>query len=212
MKWSLAQPLACAATALILGAPAIAAAAEGKAAAKPDLAKGQVTATAVCGACHTSDGSRGLPANPILAGQHADCLVKQLTEFKAGKRQNAIMNGMAAALSEDDVRNVAAYFSGKSAQPGAARNKDSFRQGERIWRGGIAEKKVPACAGCHGPSGTGIPAQFPRLAGQHREYLESQMTAFRSGGRANSAQMTAIAANLSDAEIKAVADYAAGLQ
>lgn len=187
-------------------------AAEAKPAAKPDPAKGQAISTQVCGACHTADGSRGAPANPIIAGQFPEYLVKQLMDFKSGKRKNAVMSGMVAALSEDDMRNVAAFYASKSAKPGAARNKDTIRLGERIWRGGIADKMIPACAGCHGPTGAGIPSQFPRLASQHGDYLESQMTAFRSGARTNSAQMTAIAAKLSDLELKAVSDYAAGLQ
>lgn len=187
-------------------------AADAKPAFKPDLAKGQATATQVCGACHTFDGTRGAPANPIIAGQHPEYLVKQLQEFKAGKRKNAVMTGMASTLDDDGMRHVAAFYGSKQAKSGAARNKDTIRLGERIWRGGIADKQVPACAGCHGPNGSGIPAQYPRLASQHGDYLEAQMVAFRGGARANNAQMTAIAAKMSDLEIKAVADYAAGLQ
>jgi cytochrome c553 len=179
--------------------------------AKADLAKGEQTA-AVCGACHTHDGSRGLSANPILQGQHPDYIVKQLAEFKAGKRKNAVMNGMAAPLTEADMKNVAAFYGSKKPVTGAAKNKDTLTLGEKIWRGGIADKQVPACAGCHGPAGAGMPAQYPRLGGQHTEYLEAQMNAFRSGERANSAQMTAIAAKMSDKEIKAVTDYATGLR
>lgn len=192
-----------------LAAPTLAA--DAKAPAKPDPAKGQEKA-AMCAACHMSDGSRGAPANPILAGQHADYIVKQLTEFKAGKRANPIMSGMVAALNEEDMRNVAAFYSGKSAQPGTSRNKDLVQLGEKIYRGGIAAKQVPACAGCHSPNGAGIPAQYPRVAGQHAEYSEAQLVAFRSGQRANSTQMAAIAARLSDNEIKAIADYMAGLR
>lgn len=187
-------------------------AADAKPAFKPDLAKGQAIATQVCAACHTFDGTRGTPANPIIAGQHPEYLVKQLQEFKSGKRKNAVMAGMAATLDDDGMRHVAAFYAGKQAKPGAARNKDTIRLGERIWRGGIAEKQVPACAGCHGPNGSGIPAQYPRLASQHGDYLELQMNTFRSGARANNAQMTAIAAKMTDLEIKAVSDYAAGLQ
>ena len=192
-----------------LCAPALAA--DAIAASKPDLAKGQEKAQ-MCAVCHTSDGSRGLPANPILAGQHAEYLAKQLVEFKAGKRASPIMAGMAATLSDDDVRNVAAFYASKSAKPGAARNKDLVLLGEKIYRGGIAAKQVPACAGCHSPTGAGIPSQYPRLAGQHAEYAEVQLVALRSGQRANAPQMVAIAARLSDQEIKAVADYMAGLR
>ena len=179
---------------------------------KPDLNKGQAISTQVCGACHTADGSRGSPANPILQGQHADYLVKQLTEFKAGKRKNAIMAGMSATLSDEDMKHVAAFYASKTAKPGFAKNKDTVRLGERIYRGGLAEKAVPACAGCHSPNGAGMPAQFPRVGGQHGDYIESQLTSFRSGARANNASMMTIAAKLSDAEIKAVSDYIAGLR
>ncbi len=184
---------------------------EAKGPAKPDLAKGQEKSTQVCGACHTADGSRGIPVNPILQGQHAEYLVKQLTEFKAGKRTNPVMSGMAATLSEEDMRNVAAFYASKQAKPGFAKNKDTVLLGEKIYRGGIAAKQVPACAGCHSPTGAGIPAQFPRLAGQHSDYTEAQLVAFRAGTRANAPQMLAIAARMSDKEIKAVADYMAGL-
>ncbi|MBW8848154.1 MAG: cytochrome c4 [Burkholderiales bacterium] len=182
------------------------------AAAKPDLAKGGALSSQVCAACHTADGSRGSPANPILQGQHAEYLVKQLTEFKSGKRKNAIMSGMAAPLSEEDMRNVAAFYAGKTAKPGFAKNKDTVALGEKIYRGGIAERNVPACAGCHGATGAGIPAQYPRIGGQHGDYVEAQMTAFRAGTRVNSPQMTAIAGKMNDKEIKAVSDYIAGLR
>jgi len=194
----------------LLSAPAFAEEAKGPA--KPDAAKGSAISAAVCGACHTADGSRGSPANPILQGQHAEYLVKQLTEFKSGKRDNAIMKGMASTLSEDDMRNVAAFYASKQAKAGAAKNKDTVLLGEKIYRGGIADKQVPACSGCHGPAGAGIPAQYPRLAGQHADYAESQLNSFRAGKRGNSPQMMAIAQKMSDAEIKAVADYIAGLR
>jgi cytochrome c553 len=181
-------------------------------AAKPDLAKGQATATQVCAACHTADGSRGSPANPILAGQHPEYLVKQLQEFKSGKRNNAIMKGFASTLSDDDMKNVAAFYASKPFKPGFAKDKSLVTLGERIYRGGIADKAVPACAACHGPSGAGLPVQFPRMGGQHGDYTEAQLVAFRSGARANNAQMTTIAAKLSDREIKAVSDYIAGLR
>ena len=180
--------------------------------AKPDLAKGQAKATEVCTACHTADGTRGSPANPILQGQHSEYLVKQLTEFKAGKRANAVMGGMAGLLSDDDMKNVAAFYNSKQAKPGAAKNTDLVALGEKIYRGGIAAKQVPACSGCHSPNGAGMPAQYPRLGSQHGDYTEAQLVAFRSGARANSAQMTSIAARLSDKEIKAVSDYIAGLR
>lgn len=187
-------------------------AAESQAAAKPDPAKGQTISTQVCGACHTADGSRGSPANPIIAGQHSDYLVKQLDEFKSGKRKNPVMTGMATPLSTEDMKNVAAFYASKQAKPGFAKHKDLVLLGEKIYRGGIAAKQVPACAGCHSPTGAGIPAQYPRVGGQHSDYTEAQLNAFRSGARGNSVQMTAIAAKLSDKEIKAVSDYMAGLR
>ena len=180
--------------------------------AKPDLAKGGAVSSQVCAACHTADGSRGSPANPILQGQHAEYLVKQLTEFKSGKRKNAVMSGMAAPLSEEDVRNVAAFYASKTAKPGFAKNKDTLALGEKIYRGGIAERNVPACAACHGATGAGIPAQYPRIGGQHGDYVEAQMTAFRGGARANGPMMVAIAGKMNDKEIKAVSDYVAGLR
>jgi cytochrome c553 len=179
---------------------------------KADIAKGQAIATQVCGACHSHDGSRGSPANPILAGQHPEYLVKQLQDYRSGARNNAIMKGFASTLSDDDMKNVAAFYASKAAKPGFAKDKTLVQLGERIWRGGIAEKGVPACAACHGPSGAGLPVQYPRIAGQHADYTDAQMTAFRSGARGNNAQMAAIAAKMSDREIKAVSDYAAGLR
>ncbi len=196
---------------LTAASSATALAAEAKASAKPDLAKGQLTSTNVCAACHTADGSRGSPANPILQGQHPEYLAKQLAEFKAGKRVNAIMQGMSAALSEADMKNVAAYYASKEAKPGFAKNKDLVALGEKIYRGGIADRSIPACAGCHSPSGAGLPAQYPRLAGQHADYIEAQLIAFRGGVRNNSLPMTGVAAKLNDKEIKAVSDYIAGL-
>ncbi len=195
--------------AFLLSAPAWAN--EPAAAAKPDPAKGQA-ASAACQACHVADGSRGLPANPILQGQHPEYIVKQLTEFKSGKRKNAVMTGMAATVPDSEIANIAAFYASKQAKPGAAKNKDTVALGEQIYRGGVAAKQVPACAGCHSPNGAGIPAQYPRLGGQHAEYTENQLVNFRSGARANSAQMMTIAAKLSDAEIKAVSDYIAGLR
>lgn len=177
---------------------------------KPDLVKGAATA-AVCSACHSTDGSRGSPAQPILQGQHPEYLIKQLNEYKSGVRANAIMSGMAATLSESDMKNVAAFYASKQAKPGFAKNAELVALGEKIYRGGIADRSIPACAGCHSPNGAGIPAQYPRVAGQHADYTEAQLLAFRGGVRKNSVQMTGIAAKMNDREIKAVSDYIAGL-
>lgn len=179
--------------------------------APPDAAKGLTISTNICVACHANDGSRGSAANPILQGQHPEYLVKQLTEFKAGKRKNPIMQGMAAQLSSDDMKNVAVFYATKHANPGFAKNKELATLGEKIYRGGIAERSIPACAGCHSPNGAGIPAQYPRLAGQHADYTEAQLVAFRGGVRNNSVPMAGVASKLNDHEIKAVADYIAGL-
>lgn len=197
--------------ALLLVAALPVMAAENKPAFKPDAAKGQAL-SAACQACHTADGSRGSPANPILHGQHPEYVVKQLREFKSGKRKNAIMSGMAAPLSDEDMQHIAAFYATVKPKPGFAKSKDTIALGEQIYRGGIVERQVPACSGCHSPNGAGIPAQYPRLSGQHSDYTEAQLTAFRSGARANNAQMSTIAMKMSDREIKAVSDYIAGLR
>ena len=180
--------------------------------AKPDLAQGEAKFTAVCVACHGAGGNSGIPANPKLAQQHPEYIVKQLQEFKAGKRKSAVMQPFAAQLSDADMRNVAAYVAGNKAKEGFARDKAQVALGEKIYRGGIADRQIAACAGCHSPNGAGIPAQYPRLSGQHADYTAAQLTAFREGGRTNSPQMTQIAAKLNDREIRAVADYIAGLR
>ncbi len=186
--------------------------------AKADVAKGQQIASQVCAACHGADGNSASPANPKLAGQHADYLYKQLANFKVkqgakeAERANAVMAGFAAQLSDQDMRNVSAYYASQKLKPAAAKNKDIVELGQQIFRGGIAQKNVPACAGCHSPNGAGIPAQYPRLAGQFSEYTEAQLVSFRQGARKNSEQMTAIAARMSDVEVKAVSEYIAGLR
>ncbi len=180
--------------------------------AKPDLAKAEASYTAVCLACHGVDGNSAIPINPKLAGQHPEYLAKQLHEFKDGKRKNAVMSGFAAALSDDDIRNLAAWANSKKPKAGFAKDKTLVALGEKIYRGGIADRQVPACAGCHSPNGAGLPSQFPRLSGQHADYVAGQLTAFRDGGRKNSAPMMQVAAKMNDREIKAVADYIAGLR
>jgi cytochrome c553 len=179
---------------------------------KPDLVKGEASFTAVCAACHGADGNSGTPANPKLSQQHPEYLVKQLTEYKSGKRKNAIMQGMAATLSEQDMKNIAYWATAKKAKPGFAKEKDLAALGEKIYRGGVADRQIPACAGCHSPSGAGIPSQYPRLSGQHAEYTATQLTSFRDGVRQNSLQMNQVAAKLNDREIRALADYVAGLR
>ena len=182
-----------------------------KAPPKADAAKGAALYNGVCSSCHGADGNAGAPIYPKLSQQHPEYLAKQLAEFKSGKRANAIMSGFAAGLSEDDMRNISAYLASTKAKPGFAKDKELATLGEKIYRGGIADRQVPACAGCHSPTGAGIPAQYPRLSGQHADYTISQLTQFRDGVRKNSLQMNQVAAKLNDREIKALADYMAGL-
>ncbi len=179
---------------------------------KPDLVKGEASFTAACASCHGADGNSGTPVNPKLSQQHPEYLVKQLQEFKSGKRKNAVMSGFASALSEDDMKNIAYWAASKKTKPGFAKDKELVTLGERIYKGGISDRQVPACAGCHSPTGAGIPSQYPRLGGQHAEYTASQLTAFRDGVRNNNLPMTQVAAKLNDKEIRAVADYIAGLR
>jgi cytochrome c553 len=196
-----------------LAAPVFFAHAEApKAAAKADPAKGAASYAPVCAACHGPDGNSMVPANPKLAQQHPEYLNKQLQEFKSGKRANPIMMGMVAALSDEDMKNISAWLSTQKAASGTSSDKNLVALGERIYRGGIADRQIAACAGCHSPNGAGIPAQYPRLSGQHADYTAAQLTAFRDGVRLNSLQMTQVASKLNDREIKAVADYIAGLR
>lgn len=166
----------------------------------------------VCAACHTPDGNSVITLNPKLAGQHPEYLEKQLTEFKSGKRANAVMSGMASTLSDDDIKSLAAYFSSKKLTLGQAKTNGAGSLGEKIYRGGIAATNVPACAACHGATGAGLPKQFPRMGGQHADYIQAQLKNFRTGERANAPMMMAIATKMTDAEMAAVADYIQGLR
>ena len=181
-------------------------------AAKPDLVKGEASYAAVCAACHGADGNAGSPAYPKLSQQHPEYLVKQLQEFKSDKRNNAVMKGFASTLSDADMKNIAYWLTSQKAKAGFAKDKTLVSLGERIYRGGIADRQVPACAGCHSPNGAGIPSQYPRLSGQHADYSVAQLVAFRDGVRKNSLPMSQVAANMNDREIKAVSDYIAGLR
>jgi cytochrome c553 len=170
------------------------------------------TVNTVCAACHGADGNSAISLNPKLAGQHPEYLVKQLAEFKSGKRANAVMTGMAAMLSDAEVKDVATYFANQKLTLGVAKTNGAGSLGEKIYRGGIAATNVPACAACHGPAGAGLPKQFPRLAGQHADYTLAQMRTFRTGERANAPMMMAISTKMTDAEMAAVADYIQGLR
>jgi cytochrome c553 len=187
--------------------------------AKPDAAKGQAIASQVCAACHNADGNSAIAANPKLAGQFYEYLHKQLANFKpqAGKkaeRENAVMAGMVATLSDDDMKNVAAYFAAQKLKPATAKDKELAALGQKIYRGGNLATGVAACAGCHGPAGAGMPAQYPRISGQFAEYVEAQLRAFRAGARANdpNGMMRTVAARMTDREIQAVSEYVAGLR
>ena len=186
---------------------------------KPDLAKAKAIAESVCIACHGADGNSALPTNPILAGQGAEYLLKQLTEFKApeGKlaiRNNPVMAGMTSTLSREDMQGLAQYFSQQKQKPSSATNRKLVATGQNLWRKGDFERGIPACAGCHGPTGVGVPNQYPRLSGQYAEYTELQLKNFRSEERSNDSEkiMRTIADKLSDKQIKALADYIAGLR
>jgi cytochrome c553 len=184
-----------------------------------DPAQAQPIVTKVCSACHAADGNSVTPANPILAGQHADYITKQLMDFKAqdGKpaaRSNPVMAAMAAPLSPADMKNLGAYFEAQKPKPRAAKNPELVKLGQQIYRGGVMAKGVAACSSCHGPAGAGIPAQFPRVSGQFAEYTQAQLLAFRKGERANDPNeiMRMVSAKLTDDEIKAVAEYMSGLR
>ncbi len=186
---------------------------------KGDPAKAQPIVNQVCAACHAADGNSAIPVNPSLAGQHPEYIYKQLMNFKPqgskpAERNNGVMAGMVANLSTDDMKNLAAYFAGQKPTRRAARDAALVKQGEAIYRGGVISKNVPACAACHAPNGAGMPAQFPRLAGQHAEYTAAQLKAFRVGQRANDAaqMMRGVAAKMNDQEIAAVSEYIAGLR
>jgi len=184
-----------------------------------DLARAEKIAGQVCVACHAADGNSPTAANPKIAGQFPEYLGKQLVDFKpqAGKkpaRASAVMNGMVAGIADADLKALAAFYGGQTLKPAAATDKELASLGQKIWRGGIAASGVPACAGCHGPTGAGMPAQYPRLAGQFADYLVAQLKAFKEGARANdpNAMMRGVAARLTEREIRAVAEYAAGLR
>jgi cytochrome c553 len=175
--------------------------------------KGQRIAGQVCAACHGIDGNSPLSANPNLAGQHPDYLLKQLREYKSGARANAIMAGIVANLSVEDMRDLAAFYASKPAKRSTAKDMELVTVGQQLYRAGVPGKGVAACAGCHSPDGAGVPPQYPRVSGQHAEYTATQLRAFRAGARNNdlNAMMRMVAARLSEAEIEALAEYISGL-
>lgn len=179
-----------------------------------DPAKAQEIVTKVCAACHGSDGNSTTPIYPVLAGQSPEYLYKQLVDFKSGARRNATMAPNVANLSDQDMRNLAAYYAMQSPKPRPAKDAELAAEGQRLYRGGNAGSGVPACMACHGPTGAGIPTQFPRLAGQHAKYTVIQLRNFRSGDRRNDGgkMMQVIARKMTDREKLAVAEYISGLR
>ncbi|MCS0809377.1 cytochrome c4 [Massilia agilis] len=199
---------------------ACAADAQHAAAAKADPAKGATLfdsgdaarGVPACASCHGAGGNSAIATNPKIGGQFEQYVYKQLVDFTTPNRNQAIMTTYAKALSDDEKKNIAAYLATQKPTAGAARNKDSVELGRKIYRGGIADKGVAACASCHGATGSGIPAKYPRLAGQHQDYTVAQLEAFKAGARNNSVEMTALSKRLTTDEMKAVADYVAGLK
>jgi cytochrome c553 len=222
------QPAACAAIVksllasfLIVGSALAADAAHAPpAAAKADPAKGgslydtgdNARGLPACASCHGAGGNSTINTNPKLAGQIDTYLHKQLVDFTTPSRNQPVMTTYAKMLSDDEKKNIAAWLATQQPKQGAARNKDTLELGRKIYRGGIADRGVAACASCHGATGAGLPAQYPRVAGQHQDYTVTQLQAFKTGARSNSPQMATLAKRLSDDEMKAVADYIAGLK
>jgi cytochrome c553 len=188
------------------------------AASAADMPKGDAstkaadTAKSVCAACHGADGNSAASTFPKLAGQQAAYIVKQLSNFKDGLRNNPVMKPIASTLSADDMQGLATYFSSQKSKEAGAKSNGVGSLGEKIYRGGIAANRVPACAACHSPNGVGIPVRFPRLAGQYADYTLAQLKAFGSGERANGPMMKMIASRMSAEEMAAVADYIQGLR
>lgn len=180
--------------------------------AEGDIAAGKEKAQ-VCAACHGVDGNSTNPVWPNLAGQHEEYIVKQLMDFKAGNRENPQMTPMATNLSEQDMYDLAAYFSSQNPKWGKT-DPAALELGQKIYRAGNMEAGVPACMACHGPTGRGNPAaKYPSLSGQHADYTETQLNAFRSKKRNNDINdvMRTIVGRMTHEEIKAVAQYIQGL-
>jgi len=184
-----------------------------------DAEKGKEIAAGICAGCHNPDGNSAIPIYPILAGQYPGYLAKQLHDFKAAegetaKRDNQIMAPMSATLSEDDIANLAAFYSQQKPQPGPVTDASLVQAGERLYQGGNLENAIPACSSCHSPNGRGIPPHYPRIDGQHPGYTFSQLQAFRQGTRKNdtNSAMQTIVSRMSEQEMKAVSEYIATLK
>lgn len=169
---------------------------------------------AACAGCHGADGNSPSEQFPSLAGQHASYLYEQLHLFKSGKRKSPVMQPQAAGLSDQEMKDLVAYFSSQTLRVGSA-NEALVEQGEHLFRGGIPAKGVPACTGCHGPAGMGNPpAKYPRISGQKAQYLDQQLQDYRAGKRGDYPKgkiMQGVAADLTDEEIKALASFLSGL-
>ena len=183
-----------------------------------DENKGKQIAGQICAACHASDGNSVIPTNPILAGQHSAYIEKQLHNFqvkqgnKKAMRENAVMLGFASALDDKQISDLAAFYSKQTISPSYAKDKDLALSGELLYRAGDLKNGVPACGSCHGPKGSGIPDQYPRISGQHAEYTKATLLAFKKGMRANNSQMMTISSRMSDEQISAISEYLAGLR
>ena len=203
--------------AVAIGLPAFAVA---QATPKPDLARARDIVTQVCSACHGADGNSPSPLNPSLAGMPADYITTQLSHFKGGIRQNPVMQGFASTLSDADMVSLGAYFASQAPKPQAAKDASLVRLGQKLWRAGDAATGVPACSACHGPTGAGVPKNYPRIAGQWSDYTVAQLKAFKAGERGMDKDgkdimgriMHGVAQGLTEAQMRALAEYAQGLR
>ena len=216
---------------LLLAASAIHAQDQATTQAQNQIIVQQLAPPEICITCHGADGNNwvkkddgtfgktdGGADSPKLSGQNSEYLLKQFIEFKSAARANPVMNGMIMLLPDEQMKKVAEFYAAQKLDPASAKNadkdSDAFKLGEKLWRSGVASKGLPACTACHGPAGRGMPAQYPALAGQFPEYLEAQLKVFRDETRTNdpSKMMRDIALKMTDKEIQAVSDYAAGLR
>lgn len=187
---------------------------------QPDLDRAQTIAKDVCSACHGADGNSATPVNPSIAGQPAQYITLQLSHFKSGLRANPVMQAMAATLQPDEIAALGVYFSRQKSKGLAAKDAALVTAGQKLFRGGDATTGIPACAACHAPNGAGVAKNYPRLAGQYADYTYAQLKAFKAGERGadkdgkdvNGAIMVAVAGRMSDAQMKAIAEYASGLR
>jgi len=187
---------------------------------RPNLDRAQAIAKEVCAACHGADGNSATAVNPSIAGQPAEYITLQLSHFRSGLRVNPVMQAMAATLQPDEMTALGVYFSRQKPKGLAAKDAALVTAGQKLFRGGDAATGLPACAACHAPNGAGVAKNYPRLAGQHADYTYAQLKAFKAGERGadkdgkdvNGTIMVTVAARMTDAQMKAVAEYTAGLR